>query len=80
MRILPQNVVREKALRLLRAERVERLSFDRFNVVGDHGTYIVARNQDGRVNCTCPGFQSRRRCSHSMAVKILTKRNANRKD
>lgn len=67
----------DKALKLLEAGRVERLDDDRYNVIGNHGTYnVVAR--DGKVTCTCQGFQSRRRCSHSSAVTILRSRRKQR--
>ncbi|MBC8223348.1 SWIM zinc finger family protein [Candidatus Bathyarchaeota archaeon] len=67
------EVMIDKALRLLESGRVERLDGDRYNVIGNHGTYsVVAR--DGKVTCTCAGFQSRRRCSHSSAVTILRSR------
>ncbi len=62
----------EKAFRLLRTGRVERLDGGRFNVVGDHGTYFVVRAPDGKISCSCPGFQSRGQCSHSAAVMIMT--------
>jgi len=71
------EVMIDKALRLLESGRVERLEGDRYNVIGNHGTYnVVAR--DGKVTCTCPGFQSRRRCSHSSAVTILRSRRRQR--
>jgi len=63
----------EKAWKLVRSGRVERISEDTFNVVGDHGTYTVTLSADGRVVCNCPGFLSRGRCSHSTAVIILTR-------
>ncbi len=67
----------DKALRLLQSGRVERLEGDRYNVIGNHGTYnVVAR--DGKVMCTCLGFQARRRCSHSSAVTILRSRRRQR--
>lgn len=70
---LSVEVMIDKALRLLESGRVERLDGDRFNVIGNHGTYnVVAR--DGKVTCTCQGFQTRRRCSHSSAVTILLSR------
>ncbi|MBS7631114.1 SWIM zinc finger family protein [Candidatus Bathyarchaeota archaeon] len=62
----------EKAKRLVRSGRVERISHDRFNVVGDHGTYTVFQGVDGRVTCNCLGFQSKGRCSHAAAVIYLT--------
>ncbi len=67
----------DKALKLLETGRVEHLDGDRYNVIGNHGTYnVVARN--GKVMCTCPGFQSRGRCSHSSAVTILLSRRRKR--
>ncbi len=71
------EVMIDKALRLLESGRVERLEGDSYNVIGNHGTYnVVAR--DGKVMCTCPGFQSRRQCSHSSAVTILRSRRRRR--
>ena len=61
----------EKAKKLLDSGRVERLSHERFNVVGDHGTYTVVRTHDGKVSCTCQGFLTKGRCSHTAAVVIL---------
>ena len=67
----------DKALRLLKSGRVERLEGDSYNVIGNHGTYnVVAR--DGKVMCPCPGFQSRGRCSHSSAVTIFRSRGRQR--
>jgi len=63
----------EKARRLLESGRVERIDREHYNVVGDHGTYTVALNYEGKVTCNCPGFLSKNRCSHSAAVIILTK-------
>jgi len=34
----------EKARKLVRNGRVERLDGERFNVIGDHGTYNVVQN------------------------------------
>lgn len=61
----------EKAVRLVERGRIERISNDKYNVIGDHGTYTVSVSFDGRVSCTCPGFQSKGMCSHSAAVIIL---------
>jgi hypothetical protein len=66
------EAVIDKALKLIAAGRVERLVPQRFNVVGDHGTYNVVQAPNGSVSCSCPGFRSRGRCSHSEAVKIKT--------
>lgn len=71
---LPIDRMIAKAQKLLRSGRVERLSDDLFNVVGDHGTYTVAQSYDGKISCNCPGFLSKGRCSHSTAVLLLTAR------
>lgn len=63
----------EKAEKLIRNGRVESLGSQRFNVIGDHGTYIVVEAPDGTISCTCPGYRSRRRCSHSTAVLLKTR-------
>jgi len=64
---MPLDAMIEKAQKLLKNGRVERLPRGWFNVIGDHGTYNVIQN-----NSTCPGFSIRGRCSHSTAVMILT--------
>jgi hypothetical protein len=69
----------EKALKLLKTGRVERLDQRRFNVIGDHGTYTVVQGYDGKINCNCLGFQKRGRCSHSTAVFIFTKQSKRKK-
>jgi hypothetical protein len=71
------EVMIDKALKLLESGRVEHLEGDRYNVIGNHGTYSVVE-RDGKVMCTCLGFQSRRRCSHSSAVTILLSRRRKR--
>jgi hypothetical protein len=63
----------EKAEKLLKSSRVEALGEGKYNVVGDHGTYIVVQKFDGTISCNCLGFLRRRRCSHSMAVLLSTK-------
>ncbi len=69
---MPLDAMIEKALKLVKAGRVDRLDGGRFNVVGDHGTYIVVRMPDGKISCSCPGYRSRGKCSHSTAVMIMT--------
>ena len=64
----------EKAERLIRSRRVTPLEDDRYNVVGDHGTYLVSVLLDGRVACNCPGFERKNMCSHVMAVMLLRKK------
>ncbi|HJX23098.1 MAG TPA: hypothetical protein VJ574_01635 [Candidatus Bathyarchaeia archaeon] len=61
----------EKAEKLLHQKRVQQIDEDRYNVVGDHGTYTVVRSLDGKVVCNCPGFKKNGRCSHQTAVILL---------
>ena len=63
----------EKAYDLVRKRRVEQVSEGVYNVVGDHGTYVVAQKIDGTISCACPGFIRRGRCSHSLAVLLIRK-------
>ena len=72
MVFLPIDRMVEKARRLLKSGRVEYLSDGLYNVIGDHGTYTVAQKMDGTVTCNCPGFTRKNRCSHSLAVILLT--------
>jgi hypothetical protein len=65
----------EKAYELVQKRRVEEVSEGVYNVVGDHGTYLVARKINGTISCTCPGFIRRGRCSHSLAVLLIQKPN-----
>jgi hypothetical protein len=65
----------EKAYELVQKKRVEEVSEGVYNVVGDHGTYLVARKINGTISCTCPGFIRRGRCSHSLAVLLIQKPN-----
>lgn len=62
----------EKARKLLESGRVEYLGDGLYNVIGDHGTYTVAQRMDRTVTCNCPGFIRKNRCSHSLAVILLT--------
>jgi len=70
---LPLDRMIEKARRLLEKGRVEQVGEGVYNVVGDHGTYVVARSFDGTVSCSCPGFVKKRMCSHSLAVILLNR-------
>jgi len=63
----------EKARKLVESRRVEPLGQGTYNVIGDHGTYMVVQDYTGKVSCNCPGFMTRRKCSHATAVIILTK-------
>jgi len=60
----------QKAFKLVKQGRVVKMDNDRYEVVGDHGIYTVARNNAGKLHCTCQGFQTRGRCSHVVAVMI----------
>jgi len=60
-----------KAMKLVLNGRVERLDGERFNVIGDHGTYNVVQTPNGGFSCTCPGFRDKGKCSHSTAVSIV---------
>ncbi len=68
---MPLDRMIEKAYELVQKRRVEQVSEGVYNVVGDHGTYLVARKINGTISCTCPGFIRRGRCSHSLAVLLI---------
>jgi hypothetical protein len=68
---MPIDQLIEKAQKLIKSGRVEFLGGSTYNVVGDHGTYIVVQNYDGTLSCNCLGFLRRGRCSHSTAVLLL---------
>ena len=61
----------EKAYDLIKKRKAEHIGDGVYNVVGAHGTYTVAQKIDGTVNCNCPGFVRRGRCSHALAVMML---------
>ncbi len=65
------NRMIEKAYNLIKGRRIEQISDGVYNVVGEHGTYIVVRKIDGSVTCNCPGFATKKKCSHSLAVMML---------
>jgi hypothetical protein len=69
---MPLDRLFEKAEKLLKSRRVEPLGQGIYNVIGDHGTYTVAQDNRGNVSCDCPGFMEKRKCSHAVAVIILT--------
>ncbi len=69
---MPIDKLIEKAERLLKSRRVEPLGQGTYNVIGEHGTYIVVQDYSGRVSCNCPGFLKKGKCSHATAVIILT--------
>ena len=71
---MPLQNMLDKADRLLKGGRIERLDSTHFNVIGDHGTYTIVF-KEGRVFCNCPGFQGKGMCSHSLAVMKLLQGN-----
>jgi uncharacterized Zn finger protein len=71
---MPVEEIIEKARKLLESGKVERLDIGLLNVVGDHGTYVVVESFEGKISCNCPGFVSKGRCSHSVAVNLLKAR------
>lgn len=71
---MPLDRMVDKARRLLESGKVERLDTGSFNVVGDHGTYLVVETYDGKTSCNCPGFVKKGRCSHSVAIELLKAR------
>jgi len=70
---MPIDKLYEKAKRLAESRRVEPLGPGIYNVVGDHGTYTVVEDVNGKLSCNCVGFMKKARCSHIAAVIILTK-------
>lgn len=76
---MPSERLVQKAEKLLNSGRVESLGGGKFNVVGDHGTYIVVRNYDGTISCNCIGFLRRKKCSHSIAVLMRNKSSRKRR-
>lgn len=68
---MPLDRMIRKAYELIRKRRIEQIGDGVYNVIGEHGTYIVVRSIDGSVTCNCPGFMSKKRCSHSLAVLML---------
>jgi hypothetical protein len=69
----------EKARKLVESGRIEQLAEGTYNVIGDHGTYTVVKNYTGKVNCNCPGFRTKGKCSHSAAIMILTMSRSSRR-
>ena len=63
----------EKARKLAESGRVEFLGNGVYNVIGDHGTYTVAEDYKGKLSCNCQGFLQKKRCSHAVAVMLLSK-------
>jgi len=64
----------EKAKLMSRSSRITRIDHNTFQVVGDHGIYIVIRGVDGLFHCGCQGYLTRGFCSHALAVNMLVGR------
>lgn len=60
-----------KAHKLVESRRVEFLDNGVYNVIGDHGTYSVAVDYQGKISCNCQGFLSKGKCSHAQAVALM---------
>ncbi len=60
----------EKAKRY--AEERDRITFNSLNVSfqGANNVHTITL-QDGKWHCTCDFFQTRGRCSHTMALEII---------
>lgn len=68
----------EKAKMISKSSRITRIDHSTFQVVGDHGIYIVIRGVDGLFHCGCQGFLTRGFCSHALAVNLLEERRRSR--
>ncbi len=66
-----QDPMMEKARKLVDSRRVEFLGNGVYNVIGDHGTYSVAMDYQGKISCNCQGFLSKGKCSHAQAVTLM---------
>ncbi|RMF50945.1 MAG: hypothetical protein D6755_00425 [Anaerolineae bacterium] len=56
------------------AQERDRITFNSFNVSfrGNNNTHTISF-QDGKWHCTCDFFQTRERCSHTMALEEILK-------
>jgi uncharacterized Zn finger protein len=68
--------VTEKADRLLSSGQVRILHLGADRVVarveGDHGVYCVASSVTRPMECSCPAGERQVRCSHLIAVELIT--------
>ncbi len=69
----------EKAKIMLRSGRITRIDRSTFQVIGDHGIYIVVRGVDGNYHCGCQGYMTRGFCSHALSVNLLEQRTKSRR-
>jgi len=68
----------EKAKVISRSSRITKIDYNTYQVVGDHGIYIVIRGVDGLFHCGCQGSLTRGFCSHALAVNMLEGRRRSR--
>jgi hypothetical protein len=68
------DVMYQKARKLLESRRVEFLGNGAYNVIGDHGTYTVVEDYTGKLSCNCLGCLQKGRCSHTTAVALTKNR------
>ncbi len=69
----------EKAKVMLKTGRVTRIDRSTYQVVGDHGIYIVVKGVDGNYHCGCQGYMTRGFCSHALSINMLEERAKSRR-
>lgn len=70
----------EKAKQMIKEGRVTRIDRFTYQVVGDHGTYVVIKGTDGTYHCGCQGFTTRGFCSHALAVYLVDKKKVKKQE
>jgi hypothetical protein len=75
---MPADRLFEKARKLADSGRVEFLGNGIYNVIGDHGTYAVAQDYNGKLSCNCLGFLQKGICSHVQAVTLSPRKRSRR--
>jgi len=73
-RYIRPDIMHEKARKLVESRRVEFLGNGVYNIIGDHGTYTVSIDYQGKISCNCPGYLTKGICSHGTAVEMLKHR------
>lgn len=69
----------EKAKVMLKTGRVTRIDRSTYQVVGDHGIYIVVKGVDSNYHCGCQGYMTRGFCSHALSINMLEERAKSRR-
>ena len=64
----------EKAKVIMKGGRITRIDRSTYQVIGDHGIYIVVKGVDGNYHCGCQGYMTRGFCSHALAVNLIEQR------